>query len=86
MYMYICMYVYMHMLSYSIYAHTRGFRVLGIMYIRILCMQYAYIYTTYLYMYNYISIFNTFIFKDGMCIYTRTYIYMIVLCFVVCFL
>ena len=98
--MYICLYVYMHMLSYSnmsvyaheqqvsfasqqvsfaftctcchiLYMHTReglGFGALCI-YICYVCIH---MYTAHLYMYKSISIFNTFILKDGMYIYTRT--------------
>ena len=55
------------------------------------CILHTYICTNIYQIYIYIqlkcvSIFNTFILKDGMYIYTRTYIYMIVLCFLVWFL
>ena len=68
-----------------LYMHTReglGFGALCI-YICYVCIH---MYTAHLYMYKSISIFNTFILKDGMYIYTRTCIYMIVLCFLVWFL
>jgi hypothetical protein len=50
------------------------------------CYVCIHMYTAHLYMYKSISIFKTFILKDGMYIYTRTCISMIVSCFLVCFL
>jgi hypothetical protein len=70
--MHICLYVYMHMLSYSIYAHTWGFRVWGIMYIHMLCMH-THVYCTLVYVQIYIYIQN--IHTQGWHVYLYTHIY-----------
>jgi hypothetical protein len=70
--MYICMYVYMHMLSYSIYARTWGFRGWGIMYIHILCMHiHVYYISVYVQLYIYIQHIHI----QGWIVYLYTYIY-----------
>jgi hypothetical protein len=71
MYMYICVYVYMHMLSYSMNAHMSGFRVWGIVYVHILCMQYAYYILIYVQLYIYIQNIDI----QGWHVYLYTYIY-----------
>jgi hypothetical protein len=71
--MYICMYVYMHMLSYSIYARTWGFRGWGIMYIHILCMH---IHVYYILIYVQLYIYIQHIHIQGWHVYLYTYIYL----------